>query len=504
MLVEGKEISPELQQEFAVKGTSALRELSNVRSKYFSKEALVEMGTKRMTPAEAKVVYEGIGKKGGKVFGSFASRAELKPELWREVGDIEGMFSIESEAVLQSTVKDIFGNLKKVSKSKLRIDPESPFHIEKFTEGKWEKIAEFKGKGIGEGDVAPERAFGFDLWSKKDFQKRLGTSSAMVRGELKRKAAASIGVRQDRALGVAHKGRFKDVPDYFRHVETLAESKKGFTPKAREFLKLKEKLGIEYGTGKAKFEILPSRRVSPSIKFSKIPFVKYYSSKKSPIPSKKQPTQLSPSPSMRPSKSPSFKSPSRFISPSPSMRPSRSPSISPSRKASPSFKSPFSPSRRSPYTSPNKYISPSRKGSPSRKASPSLSPSPSMSPYLSPSPSVSPYVSPSVTSYYSYFTTKKTDDEITLIPDIELPRLERKEKKKKKPKQEFRYTPSVSAITFKIFGKAPKRITGLEQRAIVRGGKKNGKRSRKKSRSKGQRKRTDKVGIHGIRFRRLI
>jgi len=127
-----------------------------------------------------------------------------------------------------------------------------------------------------------------------------------------------------------------------------------------------------------------------------------------------------------------------------------------------------------------------------------------MSPYLSPSPSVSPYVSPSVTSYYSYFTTKKTDDEITLIPDIELPRLERKEKKKKKPKQEFRYTPSVSAITFKIFGKAPKRITGLEQRAIVRGGKKNGKRSRKKSRSKGQRKRTDKVGIHGIRFRRLI
>ena len=81
------------------------------------------------------------------------------------------MFSIESEAVLQSTVKDIFGNLKKVSKSKLRIDPESPFHIEKFTEGKWEKIAEFKGKGIGEGDVAPERAFGFDLWSKKDFQK---------------------------------------------------------------------------------------------------------------------------------------------------------------------------------------------------------------------------------------------------------------------------------------------------------------------------------------------
>jgi len=509
MLIEGKTISPKLQQEFVIKALESTYELRKVKSKFFTKGALYEQGTKGLTPKEARFIFEQIGKEKGRVFGSFSSMPQLEPSLRRLIGDIEGKFDITSESKLSGITTNILLGLQKTSpRSIFKIKPEEPFHIEKKVKGQFEKVAEFKGEGIGEGDIAPAEAFGYDLWTSKDFAKMDKTMTALLRGELKRKTAGSImlttGVKKfskyqgltpkeisqgfefhhtdylknegvvlskakhslihdfisgkkkpktkseqeffykhkitaeidkiPRSLGVAHTGRFKDVPDLLKISESLMKSTMKPTPKAKSFLKFGEEIGIEYkGVKDIKMEILEQKLYnirSPSL----APSVR------SPSPSVR-----SPSPSVR-SPSPSVRSPSPSIM-SPSMK---SPSV---KSPSPSIMSPSmkSPSVKSPSPS---VMSPSMKSPSVRSPSPSVK-SPSV---RSPSPSIAP-PSPSIISPPLL--------DILLLRDKQFRKL-----KQPKRKRSLAYIPDFTAkvlgITVKKTSQAQlkkllkKQLTGLE------------------------------------------
>lgn len=403
MLVEGKSISAKLQQEFAVKGIESLNELRNVESKFFTTEQLYKEGTKGLTPKETKALGKMIGKQKGKIFGSGAFVPQLEPSLRRVIGDIEAKFDVTSELKLSQYTTENLLALQKVSpKSVFRIVPEEPFHIEKKVKGQFEKVAEFKGEGIGEGDIAPAHAFGFDVWSSRDFMKVDKQLVAMLRGELKRKTAGSIMVKEQTSLGVAHEGRFKDVIDLFKITESLEKSKFGRTPKAKSFLATAEKLGVEFKTpGDIKFEILEKKLFdlkSPSL--SSPGFSPGFSS-----------------PSVR-----SPKSPSKAFSPdfSPSvMSPAFSPSVA-SPKFSPDFSPSFSPDFSPSVRSPGSPRSPRSPGSPSVRSpkSPSL-----MSPSLvSPgfvSPKIPMFMIPKMDSSDLYgYKPKKSKDGLAYIPDF--------------------------------------------------------------------------------------
>ena len=245
MLIKGKKISPQLQKEFIETSIKATRELSLQKSKYYDVKDLINKGTSKLTGEEAGIVFKS-NKGKGKVFGSYSSRYQLNPQYKRTIGDIEKVFTTSNEAVLMKEVKTTLNELSQGSSSKFRVPKDSPFHIEKWINGKWEKVIEYKGKGIGEGDIAPEKAFGFNLWKNRDFKKVEGTPTAMLRGELKRKLAGSI-MQNKGKIGVAHEGRFKDVTDLYRHIQTLGESRGLYkSPATKDALRIKDKLGITY------------------------------------------------------------------------------------------------------------------------------------------------------------------------------------------------------------------------------------------------------------------
>jgi len=450
MLIEGRRISPELQREFVLKGLESTYELRNVESKFFTKETLAEQGTKFLSDIESQAVLKTVGTQKGKVFGSFASMPQVEPSLRRVIGDIEAKFDVKVEAdLMRYTMQNLEALQKASPRSVFRVTPEEPFHIEKKIRGRYEKVVEFKGEGIGEGDVVPQFAFGYDLWKSKDFMKVDKNLVAMLRGELKRKTAASIMVK-DRAVGVAHTGRFKDVADYYRFTETLQKSKAGRTPKSEAFLKTAKDLGVEFRTGEiAKFEIIEKKlnqMRSPSIGF------------KSPSPG---------------SPSPGFSSFPGSPSPSPISSPDLSPYLSP--KA-------YSPDL-SPYLSPKGKGSPSPSPSPdlSPYLSPSPSPSPDLSPYLSPSPgSPSPSPSPRPSPSPSPFSPSPSPSPvasnfISVLPFQKM--FEKEQKRIAKSQPSFAYSPDFTAKALGIKADIKsqkdlkkllkKQFSGLEIRPLV-------------------------------------
>ena len=254
MLIEGKTVSPRYQQEYAVKAIKAQQEVGNVKS-VFTRETISKTGTERLSPSGTKAFLEyaeGKGNvKGAVRFGSGATSDQLLPITKRGVHDLDMFIPTESEASLSKYTQGALKVIKKTDKA--RIPKDSPFTIETFKRGKWDKAVEFKGIGIGDGDVVPDRAFGYNLDLGAETIKIDGKTVAGITIESKRKLAAAVAIRPTEgspsSLGVTHTGRFKDVPDLFRIIKTQASSaaSKGIkTPAATTFLDFANVKGIKY------------------------------------------------------------------------------------------------------------------------------------------------------------------------------------------------------------------------------------------------------------------
>ena len=71
--------------------------------------------------------------------------------------------------------------------------------------------------GIGEGDIAPEKAFGYTLFRPfRDFETYKGGRIPLLSGTGKRKLAGSLIFSELGEVGVAHSGRYKDPADLLR------------------------------------------------------------------------------------------------------------------------------------------------------------------------------------------------------------------------------------------------------------------------------------------------
>lgn len=424
-LVEGLAISPELQQEFAIKGIEAEYQLRGQQS-IFTNDNLLNTGTERLTSKAVGNVLDFSKEYGGVPYGSFSSRPQLASGVVRPVGDIDIHFDTTSEKALGVLTSKALSAVKS-SGMRARIPIEEPFTIETFKGGQWTKAIELKGVGIGATpeQVVPGQAFGYNLDISKNTIDVGNYKIASIVGESQRKLAASVAIRDEGALGVTHTGRFKDVPDFFRIIYTQTESAKSMglsAGKGESFLQLAEKLGVNYKTGAPVSFPITSSSSAGSYGYSSVglisvglvsPFVKGSGSPSSTASYKLYP------------------SPSKLFSPSPSLSLDLSPSPSPSPT---SYK--FSPSPSpSPSSSPSPY-----------SFSPSLSPSPSPSPYsISPSPSPSPYsylAIPSPSPFPSGFPRINFGDVLT--------------SRKFGAKARRKYTPSFDALLKGIRGKAPK------------------------------------------------
>lgn len=376
MLVSKKTIVPETQQKVFREFIELERIVEGQRSAFISEEVL-KSGTERLTPQGVQATLEFAQKEGGIPFGSFATRPQLKQELGRSVRDIDIQFERAKPEQLQASAQRLVTELQKRGE-KARISPESPFQIETLREGEFVKAIEIKAKGISDG--SPEvsaRALGFRTDIGRDIEVIGKTEVAGIAGESKRKLAGSLMFSQRGAIGVAHVGRFKDVPDFLRIAKTQLESARirRTLPETKirrgeEIISgISTELGIDLSREPLSIDLsLPSRRMVKVRRSSPFPSPRISPRARSPI-------------------SPISRSP--LIRPSPSIIPSSSSFISP-RPSSISSLSPIAPSA-SPFISPSVKSPTSSIGSISQIPSPS--PTPSKSPFgsISPSPSVSPF-----------------------------------------------------------------------------------------------------------------
>lgn len=433
MLVEGKEISPVLQQEFAVKGLRAVREVGGQKSKFLDMRFLTE-GTERLSPKATQALLKVIKKEKGMVFGSGATMPQLKSTIRRGIGDIDVYIKTGQELRLEGIAKSGLKAIKKTG-VKARIVKGEPYHIETFVDKQWVKAVEFKGIGIGDAEALqiPSKAFGYELDISKYVRKTKQVDIAALPGEAYRKTAASISIRQEQALGVAHTGRFKDIPDFFKIIKTQAESRILPSPKAHSFLKLSEQMKIDISGSPSKILLYapPSKVSAPSYYIPSIPSKVSYT----PIKAPKEYYPVSPKVYKYPSVSPR-------VSPYPSPKPYKSPYISPSP-------SPYISPKMSPYPSPKPYKSPY--ASPYTPPSPYLSPYPSPKAYKSPYPYIAEYTSPS--PYVPPF----------IVMDVR----KRKKKKEYSISRAFEYDPSVQALVERRRGKAPTFGISIKERPIT-------------------------------------
>ena len=390
MLVEGKTISPKLQQEFALKSIKAERELRNVETKFISEQEILK-GTKNLPSQSVKNVLELSKKQGGIPYGSKPTSAQLAPEVRREVGDIDIHYFTKSETKLAKFTEQ---QLKAIQGTgvKARIPKEAPFSVETFSKGKWQKALELKGEGIGDSEVfIPEKAFGYELGIDKNVVDIGGFKVASLRGESARKLSAAVAVREEGALAVKHTGRFKDVPDVFRNVYTRAASTTKPTPASQELLKFSKQLGVEFKAPTTQSLPIIPRISSGSSSFvsssSVLPSAASAFGLKLPSAQTRSPTSPRSSPiSLKYVSPPSARSP---ISLSPTIKSPISPAslkspISPISPKYPSIGSPSGGYRYSPPSPPSPYV-PSPPSPPSLKIPEYYSPPSPPSP-VSPSP----------------------------------------------------------------------------------------------------------------------
>lgn len=125
------------------------------KSPSLSKEVMLEP-TERLTAGDVQVVLKKINqynkeiKQVDVIYGSTTIKSQLAPELreWRGVHDWDIKTNMDTEgtrAFAESLVKD----LQKTGKGKYRMspDPDHPFLVEKYIDGKWEHIADIHAPG---------------------------------------------------------------------------------------------------------------------------------------------------------------------------------------------------------------------------------------------------------------------------------------------------------------------------------------------------------------------
>jgi len=79
------------------------------------------------------------------LFGSFATMAQVMPELRRIPGDIDIQLRVDKQEAIR-IVKELFARLEKIDKT-LRINPEKPAIIETNKNGKWERAVDIHYAG---------------------------------------------------------------------------------------------------------------------------------------------------------------------------------------------------------------------------------------------------------------------------------------------------------------------------------------------------------------------
>ena len=386
LLEEGKKVPVNVQIERASLSLEATRELRKIKIPR-PKEQPLKQGTQLLTVEETKAALNLNLPEKKIVMGSGARYDILHPEVKTKLPhDIDLVIkNMGDEARLAEITKLGKTAFEKVSKEKFRVPEAEPYTIEKFVNGKWEKVQEFKGKGIGAGDEVPAKAFGYDLDLMKDTQKvskRLEISASRM--EMKRLLAASVGIRGERQLGVTHAGRVKDVPNFAKIIYSQMEYAKSLgkkTPAAEKLIAHFEKTGVDFKLKEGEFITQVAEPKSPK---GKSPFMVSHSFKNS-LRTNLDTQKLSNDISKRIQSSAKLKTSSalsRSVSSALSKKINVSRLISPSVSVSARSPSPRSPS---PYASP----------SPSPKSPSPFSPSPSpvinfkWSPIISPSPELS-------------------------------------------------------------------------------------------------------------------
>jgi hypothetical protein len=439
-------------------------------------------------PAKFTRVVEKFSKKRkGKVFGS-AVTLRLAKEFQVRPQDLDIEFKTQTIKQLTKDVPVLVKELRSIGEE-VRISEKSPLNVESVITG--EKILEFKAKDQFKlEEPAPKGGLGFLLSDKAvKFGK---TKSTTIGEQFKRKGIASAFFRGAdpkapkgfEGPGIFPKGpRTKDIGDFILTGKGIASRK---TSSVRPFRRSRGKK-LEQSINKLQEtftqeqqqtinELISSRKL---VSTEPLDFKPKFQNVAQDVAVNAfgKPLFVSPSrnvvdagtgllltlPPLKPSKS-SAKDPAKSTTPfssvisrviSPSPRRSRSPD----RIKSPSILSPIksssilSPPRSPPFLSPP--------GSPPSK-SPPRSP-PSLSPPRSPPSKSPPSLPPSIIP--------------PLIgPPISPPTLFRQPrvKKKKKPtkrtgQRKFKFQPSITAKEFRIFStKIPARLTGLEDRPIIR------------------------------------
>ena len=409
----------ERSQKFIPLAQTILRKTKGVKSKFMDKTNLLA-ATERLPQKGVKTFLDIAKERGGILFGSKSRAAQLSPEyniggikykLNKVPRDVELRFDKLDDAGMKSVTDDSIKRLKKLGtieekgvKFELgtaREISDTPFAIEAKVNGRWEKVAEFKGGGssIVEGEKVPEYVLGIKK-TGKDIN-LFGFRATPLSEELRGVTQGIARLRKSKETGLLDifpsPKREKDISSVSVSARTLEMSRRLPSPKLRKSIEELEKLypenllkqqlkkvGDEPRSLIADFS---GKQKSPLFSFSEI-----YTSGKAPSPSifgiTKSISPLTSSTSyfktsyQSPSLSPIVSSPTTYLIGSPSPR-TRSGSPSPSPSPSPRSPSP------SPLPISPSPISPSPSPIPSPSPSPSKSPSPfgySGSPSPSPSP----------------------------------------------------------------------------------------------------------------------
>ena len=387
-----------------------------VRKKPPTKVAPEEIlsGGQRLTPEETAAILR-VSVKHGKqvdmIYGSSTMRPQLKQALrnWRQWHDIDIQTSMTSSQ-LSGFVDDIVRELRKL-KVKVRISADNPGAIEKYVQGKWEKITDIHTREILPGAV--------EAWETGAYGYRYAEMPVRIKvpgvGELRLMTLSEMGLRKAGAITrfqiteiAPYSYRLNDIADFYTIVlnykyATVAEKfAKAFGYTGQQLSEVAAKNPQRWNLWAMSPSMTPAKG-SPSVAIS-VPIA--YAAK---LSSSLRASLEDYSPTISPSSymvtaSPSLVtivSPSGRVSPSLMTSPSLSPSAIPSVSAvsssatsvSPSPYASVSPSPKpsaSPYPSPSPSIS--RSAAPSPKPYPAPSPSPYPSPYPGPYPS--PYPSP--------------------------------------------------------------------------------------------------------------
>jgi hypothetical protein len=423
---------PETQKGIAPLAVDIMRSTEKTSSAFIAKEFIRETRTlSKGGISEAIASTKGAK---GEIYGSFSQRPQMPPRLQRVPGDIDIYLKTSAEKA-ETFTTSLVGKLAKKGEI-VRVSPTSPTLIEAKVGGKWVHAVDIHAEGIPQpydSTVAGETAFGLQMLQKRI--KIEGVKATRLSEEGIRKGASAFALREGELRPELH--RTKDIGDFFRIQETLAESKRfGKEEVLGKIGELKEYYpgtAIEKET-KIDFELTPSKDIPSSLRRPGVPGPSIIKPSPSPKPSPKP----SPSP-FKPSLSPYGPS----VSPKPSpykylIRPSPSPKPSP--RPSPSlFKPSISPHIPSPYK-------------PSPSPPPSIKPSPPPPP---PPPSYKP-------STYKYKTYKVK--EIRLVKEIAQPK---------------KYKPTARAALLGITRPRKqirmKGLTGLEERPMVRRGRHKGR-----------------------------